>query len=76
MITHTDSLSATSKNCFHVWIRFSISFVYNFLCASCHGTKIVLILIIVISEFACIYKLMYLVIIFKFSSLVILFLLP
>ena len=56
MITHTDSLSATSKNCFHVRIRFSISFVYNFLCALCHGTKKVLILIIVISGFACIYK--------------------
>ena len=56
MITQTDSLSVTSKNCFHVRIRFSISFVYNFLCALCHGTKKVLILIIVISGFACIYK--------------------
>ena len=34
MITHTDSLSATSKNCFHVRIRFSISFVYLFISSS------------------------------------------
>ena len=51
------------RNCFHsffVWMRFSVCFVYNGLCALCHGTKK---MVIVISGFAFIYKYIYLVLI-------------